>query len=234
MGFGIEVGTLPRVSFCLAFGDGDGDEIKLSFGLYKNIWLTYSSRWVSRIWGSDEKKREISVDLWWGEMGLHSSFTLWGHDDGGGYVKKLRDWYVDWDRIIFGRSKCHVEILSEGEAQIDMPEGKYKALYKIEKRTLVWPRRFKKERTSISFDLPVCIPHDGKGENSWDCGMDGTCGISEDYKKHSGSIYQAAKAVALRCLNTRSRYGTLSDFSIEKLKEHGYFIKDGFVNLESK
>lgn len=37
--------------------------------------------------------------------------------------------------------------------------------------------------------------------------MDGTFGISVDWR---GNVYDAAKAVALKCLATRSKYGSLS------------------------
>jgi hypothetical protein len=120
---------------------------------------------------------------------------------------KWWNFVINFKDIFLGKKKHSLEILGEGEAQIDMPEGIYPATYKIEKRTWKRPRWFSKSNTDIWFDIPAGIPHEGKGENSWDMDMNATFGIGTDW---GGNIHEAAKRIALRCLASRSKTGSLS------------------------
>jgi hypothetical protein len=53
----------------------------------------------------------------------------------------------------------------------------------------------------VDLDIPGGIPHEGKGENSWDCGMDGLFGCS-------GATVAEAIANAVRhTQRDRERYG---------------------------
>ena len=137
----------------------------------------------------------LHISLWDDPMEHRSKDPKWWS-----YHKDLID-------LVFGRPKHTKEVLQSGDAEIDMPEGAYPAKYEVEKRTWKRPRWFATTQTSITFDIPAGIPHEGKGENSWDCGMDATHGISTYWNQN---IYEAAKRIALRCLETRSRYGSLS------------------------
>lgn len=131
---------------------------------------------------------------------------------------KWWDTAVHFDDLILGKVQYTRETLKEGETEIHMPEGTYPASYKVEKATWRRPRwPWSKTLTDVWFDIPVGIPHDGKGENSWDQGMDATFGIGTWW---DGNIYQAAKRVALRCIETRSRRGDLNDpaFSVWRTK----------------
>lgn len=125
---------------------------------------------------------------------------------------------INFKDLLLGRAKYSKEILQEGDTQIDMPEGKYPAHYKVEKATWSRPRWFNLVREYIEFDIPIGIPHEGKGENSWDMGMDGTFGISELWR---GNVHEAAKKIAMRCLETRQKYGALNSPEYAEWREKG-------------
>lgn len=127
----------------------------------------------------------------------------WRHDD-----PKWWKFTIHFDDLLMGKSKCTRELISSGITKINMPEGNYGARYKVEKFIYSrsrWP--FKRVREYIDFDIPVGIPHEGKGENSWDCGMDATFGIGVEWR---GNVHEAVKEVAMRCLSSRQKYGALS------------------------
>lgn len=104
--------------------------------------------------------------------------------------------------LLLGRRKCTTEIIGSGETLIPMPEGSYRATYKTERRTWKRPRSFfKLQRVDFWLDIPGGIPHEGKGENSWDCGEDGLCGIGGE------TLEKAIGAAVSSVLNDRKRYG---------------------------
>lgn len=158
------------------------------------IGLSYHDKalWVS-LW--DDPMESRGVDPWWWDFVIH------------------------FDDLLLGKAKHNLEVLQEGETKIDMPEGVYDAKYKVEKRTWKrsrWP--FATTRTGIYFDIPVGIPHEGKGENSWDCGMDATFGTGTHW---DGRLHEATKRVAMQCLQTRQRYGSLSQDGYIEWKKKG-------------
>lgn len=121
---------------------------------------------------------------------------------------KWWSFYIDFANVIFGKTDFKKEVLQTGDAVIDMPEGEYPATYEVIRYTHKRPRWFAKSYESIDFNIPAGIPHWGKGENSYDTGMDGTFGISTAW---TGNKYEAAKKIALRCLETRAKRGSLSE-----------------------
>lgn len=176
-------------------------------------WLGFENPWIYRQLEKITKRkgqkytdgRQIGVSfhggtfwfsLWETPMESSSSDPKW--------------WKFNFNAMdfFFGRFKHNLEILKEGQTTIAMPEGAYAANYKIEKRTWNRPRwPFKKEHTSIDFDIPAGIPHEGKGENSWDCGMDATFGIGTEW---DSNLNAATERIAMSCLKTRQRYGSLN------------------------
>jgi hypothetical protein len=56
---------------------------------------------------------------------------------------------------------------------------------------------------AASVDIPGGIPHPGKGENSWDCGMDGVYGLSCE----ATTVDEAVAAVHACATKNRERYG---------------------------
>lgn len=164
------------------------------------IGISYHARtfWFS-LW--DDPMESRGVDPWWWKFNFN------------------------WEDFFLGKAKHNLEILQEGEAKIDMPEGSYDATYKVEHRTWkrpLWP--FKTQRTAIYFDIPVGIPHEGKGENSWDMGMDATFGTGTEWE---GNVYAATKIIALDALKDRQRHGSLSDAGYAKWREEGMKKRQG-------
>lgn len=93
---------------------------------------------------------------------------------------------------------------------IPMPEGVYRAVAKIERRTWKRPLWFARVRVSVDVTIPKGIPFQGKGENSWDCGDDGLYGIGGD--SIEGAIRCAQEAVS----RSRQRYGPSSSEAIRE------------------
>lgn len=113
---------------------------------------------------------------------------------------------IHFDDIFLGKTKYTKDIEKVGECSITMPEGEYPASYEV--ATQIWKRPlwFAVKKRSIYFSLPVSIPEEGKGENSWDMGMDGTSGVGTYY---NDDLWAATKRVALNLLASRQRYGSL-------------------------
>ncbi len=227
--------ALSDFSIELNLNDYGDDAIggNISLGIFAFYW-GLECKWLYKLLEPITKRkdqtytngRKIGVRL--GRGGLW--IALW--DDPMESRGKDPWWWhmhIDFKDKILGRAKHSSEIIETGETSITMPEGKYRATYKVEKRTWRrsrWP--FKRTRTGIDFDIPGCIPHDGKGENSWDCGMDGTCGMSVEYVNRGGMRGMTDK-VAMRSLESRQRYGRLDYFNLENLAKHGYVLEDGFI-----
>lgn len=218
--FRFELGELPRLGLSFNLGGyNDDDEIQFCIALFYQFYFTYSAKWVRQFSNKEEDHREIELMLWWGEMGTHLNVSLWGNDGGFGNGKKFRRWVIDLDRIIFGRPVHSEEVLATGTTNISMPEGHYEANYTISKRAWRYPRWFTQHRETISFDIPSGIPIEGKGENSWDCGMDARMGSSVEWK---GDLHDASQEIALDILKTRQRRGGLAHYKRDILEREGY------------
>lgn len=187
------------------------------------IWLGFRNNWLYNILEPITKRkdqkythgRNIGLSFYGGTLNIH----LWADEmESRSVDPKWWDFHIDFKDLILGRSKYSKEILEEGDTQIVMPEGDYPARYKVEKATWKRPRWFKLVKEYIEFDIPIGIPHEGKGENSWDIGMDGTFGIGEEWK---GNVHEATKKIALRCLETRQRYGSLNSADYAKWRKDG-------------
>ncbi len=119
------------------------------------------------------------------------------------WYRKLHSFYpVDF---FLGRQKCDTQETGSESVEIPMPEGVYHGLAKFETRTWKrtrWP--WAKSRKSVWITVPDGgVPFPGKGENSWDCGMDGLCGAGVDGESVEEAIGHFVGAV----LSNRRRYG---------------------------
>lgn len=109
--------------------------------------------------------------------------------------------------VIFGeRRRTAVEVLSEQETVVPLPEGSYPATVRLERWTYArprWPRWPLGPDRSFhgNVDLTVPIPEPGKGENSWDCDDDATFSSSGPWS----SVGEAVGAVAGSVMRTRGR-----------------------------
>jgi len=154
-------------------------------------------------------------DLWADMMDYESTDPWWWKFD------------INLADLFLGKAKYYKNIIKKGGAEIDMPEGIYPANFEIARQTWKRPRWFKKVVESVWFDLPVGIPAYGKGESSWNCGIQATTGIGFPWR---GNIHQATKGVAMRLLQDRQMCGSLSDPAYGKWRRKG--IKAQIKSLE--
>lgn len=101
-----------------------------------------------------------------------------------------------------------------GETVVPMPEGSYRATWteKISTTQYTAPLGRLRDRIVgprthryISLSIPGGIPVEGKGENSWDCGMDGVMGTS------GGTVEEAVANAVRAALRDRKQYGGPND-----------------------
>lgn len=115
--------------------------------------------------------------------------------------------------FILGRIRHTREETGSESVEIPMPEGVYHGLAVFE--TVTWKRPrwpWPKSRKGVWITVPNGgVPFPGKGENSWDCGMDGLCGAGVD-----GESVEKAIGHFVGCaLANRRRYGG-KNWKVEK------------------
>lgn len=212
--FRVEIGNgkgLRFVGFGLDFGGYEGDELQIALYLgVVHIWLTYSARWVARTLNKVSKMlgykygRSFNSHV---HVGRALSIVLFGdHTDDEAAWR----YYLDIPRLIKGKAKVTYETISEGETVIVMPEKRYAATYRVQRLTWHYPRWWRQSRVDIDLKVPEGIPHEGKGENSYDCGMDYTYGLSTTYKD---SVRQACDELALIVIKDRQRHSSLDQYA---------------------
>lgn len=120
------------------------------------------------------------------------------------------DWHCDLVDLTFGRTRYTAEQLDAFAIAIPMPEGTYAASVKVERaewRRPRWPFLWRR-RVSATVDIPGGIPFPGKGENSWDCGMDGLFGMGSVHTEPAGIVADVQRAV----FESRERYAGSRDW----------------------
>lgn len=146
--------------------------------------------------------RELSVRAHDGSVWLRLWTEPW---DGKVHV-------FHWKRFIIGKSTYSETVLEERDILVPMPEKAYQAHAKLTEVTWSYPRWFKTTIKRVSIDIPEGIPHEGKGENSWDCGRDATYGMTCQAKSIALGVGQLVGSV----LHDRVRYGGYSDWDWKK------------------
>ncbi len=205
-------------SWRIGFGVNDGDgnnEIHFSFGI--GLFTLYLSLPVKQFhigyWTTDPRmspdkpffmpeEREFSVYLYGGALWLSPWVNPMESKSKDPWWKKTHCY--DFLDMLFGRYNYNKEVIDSGETLIPMPEGNYLAKY--EKQLCTWKRPrspFKLQRIDWWFDIPKGIPHEGKGENSWDCGEDALMGMGSG----ADSLSEAVGHVTGSALHYRERYG---------------------------
>lgn len=147
---------------------------------------------------ADEREIAASISDW------TIRFNPWSKQD---EWSRLDPWWVrgvslNLPDLLLGRTRYTCEEIERFDIQIPMPEKIYLAKVTIEHRT--WKRRLGRAavRRDAKVDIPGGIPFPGKGENSWDCGMDGLFGYGCDSTKPEAIIAEGVKSV----LESRRRY----------------------------
>jgi len=168
---------------------------------------------------TDEREFSISVYDWM------FSFIPWGHYHSWG---SKDPWWVrgicfDIKDFLFGKMIYLSKDISERrKIVIPMPEGCYDGEMVVQEniwkrlRFPFWP--FILKRYYCDIKIPQGVPFNGKGENSWDCGIDGLFSISFeidslDLKK---AISKAIGRVVEHVTYSRLRHGTPSTEELDK------------------
>lgn len=122
------------------------------------------------------------------------------------------DWHCDLIDLVFGRTKHRAETLKEFAIVVPMPEGSYDASVKVERaewRRPRWPFIWRRRVSAwVEIARPGGIPHPGKGENSWDCGMDGLCATGSSHTEPDAIIADVQR----RVFESRERYAGSRDW----------------------
>lgn len=197
---------------------------KYYYVMNKNKKLKGRARTRDKGWiRTGERNTSLSFHdyhMWWNIWRDDSS---WSSD-----VPFWRNGNIDFVKLLKGKSKVSSEVVFEGKEEISMPEGKYLCKLTYTKCTKTYKRWWSNSWNRFEFEfgfendkgewIKTPIPHWGKGENSWDCGMDGTYSISlgSDVRNLDG----AKQRVSEHCLKYRERYGKV-DFSNVKGIENG-------------
>ena len=194
-------------------GGGDSnDNLQLALYLgFVSIWLTYGAKWVRNIAKGISKLRGHKYTQEFGseiklQRGGVFSLSIGGDHMGDDAVLR---YYADIPGKLKGRAKHETYIEQRGETTVVMPEKKYLATYEVELHVTKYPRWITREHRTIHIEIPEGIPHEGKGENSYDCGMDYTYGASSEWK---GSIREATNAIAISILRDRQRHSALDQY----------------------
>lgn len=138
--------------------------------------------------------RIFSSAIWW---------SLWENE----HQSSSRDpWWqrgnIHLDDFFLGKRRSERTKLEEKDVVIPLPEGSYPAHCTLEKMTFRRPRWFTETYYFAKIEVPQGIPHEGKGENSWDCGEDRTYGISCPAKTYEEAIGTLVESV----LRDRRKY----------------------------
>jgi len=172
--------------------------------LYTNYTLPYKyNKYFSYLLGNTDRRDTylsfhdwtVWIELWNNSWEWSNRKTFWEQHS---LSLNLLD-------LILGRWKYTERIVEEQEVKIPMPEGTYPAKAKIFESTWKRPRWFPRKMIRASIDIKdnQLIPFPGKGENSWDCGMDGLRGMTCSEK----TIEAAIGAVVGSVLRSRRRHG---------------------------
>lgn len=204
----------------------NGSESDLGLNLYAgrlgSLWLRIRAPWTR--WARVSKDRDPEHWYYARHYGLrlhpHDGCIVsgeWGSLDGywSRERPRWRDWSVTWTTVL---GKMHTEWTEgkSGTCAIPLPEGVYEGEW-IEKshdaRHLRWPGTWRDKlkggtrRRYINVRVDGGIPVEGKGENSWDCGMDGVFGTSGD------TLAEAVCNFVTAVLRDRERYGGPHDLT---------------------
>jgi hypothetical protein len=148
-------------------------------------------------------------DVSWnsGEGSIDGGFLMWSvwHDQHSwtSGTPKWRHGSFCPRRLILGNAKHLSRDIESVNVNIPMPEGNYPAVVTLKDEFWDrprWPFPVYVRRANVK--LPVPIPHEGKGENSWDCGPDAIHGMTCP----ANNVEDAIAAVVQSVLRNRRRY----------------------------
>lgn len=211
-----------RAGISVAVGGGDSDrELQFSLSLpVGSVWLHIDGlpraitdrilpgRWVQSARGPFKMTEEHELSLIW-----HSNMLWWSGWSSTNTWRSSDPWWRHASfspvNALLGRTECTTETLTDWQpVSVPMPEGSYSGKARVRRwtwrrtRITIFPP---KERVAVDIEMDdgQCLPFPGKGENAYDCGMDGLCGWSKDGTSIDAAIAHGVESA----LNSRARYG---------------------------
>lgn len=186
--------AFPPVSFWVT--------LPIHFSTSSKFWERWNERYGGRAKSTHyEDFHFIDVrihdwTLWWSFLKFDWG---WSHQ-----MPKWMDGRFHPLDTLFGKTDYIKKELSKHDVVIPMPEGSYPATVEFSERT--WKRQRLPWNTHkgvyASIDMKVPIPHEGKGEDSWNCGKDALYGLD----RKASTIEQAVAATVETVLKSRRRY----------------------------
>lgn len=207
--------------------DGGEGEVTFFIGFFFGLWITLGNgipkNWYPDYPCSDGKfilgagERELSLrfhhwNFWWN---FWMDPSTWNSTD-----PKWRRGSTSFERWILGRHDCEFTEIDRRGYLLPFLEGNYSVMVKQRLRTDRWKRWFTKK--SIAWEIEagyhdenhnwvaVPVPHEGKGENSYDQGEDGTYSLNFGRRKDINTHYAAALYFWKSNMETRERRGNAS------------------------
>ena len=176
----------------------------LYVGIESKAATGIAQKLVGERWDS-ERTIQFTASYGDGELGT-VRWVLWMPDShSSSRDPRWRRGWFDLRTFLFGKQLYRNETLSTHEVVIPMPERAYPATIKLERAT--WTRaRFPFMKQTIrraDVDIPGGIPHEGKGENAWDCGEDATFAITMP----ADSLQEAIGKTVSSVMRDRLKYG---------------------------
>ncbi len=178
-------------------------EITFAIGLWRVFcfYITFSFPFLPS-WSVEHGDRASGIRIFdnaiWVEIWARHNE---GRSDDPFWMKDHRFSPVD---SLLGRGHYSYKVISEHDADIEMPEGKYPAKVTLKEQTYSrkrWPIKTRKVTSYVEFPQPIPIP--GKGENSWDMDDDGYSAMGCLADTVEGAIDE----VKSRIFERRERYG---------------------------
>jgi hypothetical protein len=169
--------TFPSDFLHVGFSVGDEPNIGLFFANYLfGAWIGIhgkTSSKIKQILCKGHDKKELSIGR--NEEFIHWKIWMDPHS-WSSKNPRWRDGSFDLAKFFFGKLEYSTKDISEHDLTAPMPEGNYPVHVKMFESFWRRSRWFGKSlmRAEITVKSKGGIPMPGKGENSWDCGMDGT------------------------------------------------------------
>jgi hypothetical protein len=212
-----------RFGLGFEFGRNGGESdlgLTLHAGRIGNLYLRLRAPWTS--WARVRPDRPEKYTPRHTGLTLFPDKGVWlrlGFEELADQWTKGQPWWRSWSfgkRDVMGPTEHQPDTIEVGMTQIPLPEGKYQATWEHKVTTTrykrfpgTWRDRVAGPRMRSDFwlDIPGGIPVEGKGEDSWNCGMDGLFGCGATTLE--AAIGQAVSHV----LRDRKRYGGPHDLT---------------------
>lgn len=222
--------------------NGEESDIRLNICLLGLHWFSgVSSSKTKKFRVSQDKKSRYEPLTTGFSLGYAGSIFAWDFDMPKNSWKskalKKQEGISLWRqgsfcaRHILGRDKIDTTKFFGGETKVTLPEGDYPATWETNsyKRYYVrWPGKalnpfIKQPSESISVDVEGGVPVWGKGENSWDCGLDAHFGSTSPAYL---SVADATREFANGVIQAREQYGDVEIPRPMSLVEAQAYIKE--------